>query len=350
MSKSIVIPLTSLVTVSGTANLRQADTTTAALYLRRFTDAGVYIEEIVGASLGSGDWQFDCPDGNYQCWKSAYPDATGSNRIDKWHGGATKYRRITDEDEAQYIRADGTHDFTNHQSMAGFRLSNPGDPVSGVDAFDRDYGDARYLQLSSGIMIFAANVLIVDHSVSPDVAGKRYNTIQEAIDYASGTGAATGSSRWTVLIVPHKNNSSFSGYVENLTLKKYVDLVGLGMVLIKGSVTVSGTWTGGTFARLTNLVFNCEDVNALMRGVEASNCHYLVWEDLSAPTVACENSQFYNCGFWQRGINVTTLITSTGDNVFMGCFANDDVTAFIASDKSIGFQMLDDNTAYYKIT
>lgn len=349
MAKSIVIPLTNLVTVSAVTNIRQADTTTAALYLRRFDDAGVYAEEFTGTSLGNGDWQFDIPEGNYQLWKSAYPDATAANRVDKWHGGAAKYRRIQDEVDAKYFQKDGSVQATGQFNLGNFTITSLGDATEATHAMNRQSGDARYAQLSQGIMIFGGNVLLVDHALASDVAGKRYNTIQEAIDYAAGTGVASGTNRWTVYIVPHKNNSSYSGYVENLTLKKYVDLIGLGTVLIKGSVTVSGIWTGGTFARLQNLIFNLEDVNYLARGQELHNIQFLVFEDLSSPTVACENSQFFHCGFWQRG-TVTTLITSTGDNTFFNCLSNDDVTTYIALDKQIGFDMLDDVNAFYKIT
>lgn len=233
MAKSIVIPIIKKVTVSGTSNLLQLDTTIANAFLRRFDDAGVYAEEIVGVSLGDANFQFDIPEGNYQLWKAAYPDATAGNRLDFWHGGAGKYRRIQDEADAKYIRRDNSQPPTAHISFGNYRLFDVADPASGVDIGDRAYNDARYVLLSAYADLIPSNCLFVSNGFS-EIAGKRYQTPQAAINYATSL-TPSKMEYWKIFIFPHTNIET--GYTGGLTCQQSIKLIGMGNVKISGAVS-----------------------------------------------------------------------------------------------------------------
>jgi len=96
---SIVHTITQNVSISG-YTVPVLDSSIETLYLRRYneTSPGVfeYAEEFLGVSIGTAKFRFDIPDGNFQMWKTASPDGTGSNRIDSFAGGSNKYKWIGD--------------------------------------------------------------------------------------------------------------------------------------------------------------------------------------------------------------------------------------------------------------
>ena len=209
--------------------------------------------------------------------------------------------------------------------------------------------DDIYIGHTGRALLAEANVLIVDANRSTDITGYVYNTIQEAIDYAQSQTPST-TSRWTIYIVPHKNTASYAGYAEALTLYKYIDLIGLGgFAMLKAYIVFSGTWTGGTFARLKNIVMRpAVDTGLTLRGLECDNCHFGIEEDSSTPTLSLENSQFTNCGFWKFG-TVTNAIATTGSNYIMNCQGNSAVT-WDASDLVWGYDYINDASKYFKLT
>lgn len=208
--------------------------------------------------------------------------------------------------------------------------------------------DNIYTGHTGRALLAESNVLIVDANRSSDVTGYVYNTIQEAIDYAQSQTPST-TSRWTIKIVPHKNTASYNGYAESLTLYKYIDLVGLGMVMCNCVFSYSGTWTGGTYARIKNLIVRPDvDTNLTIRGIEADNCHFGVEEDNLTPVMSLENSQFTSCGFWKFG-TVTTPHASTGSNYIMNCIGNSSI-AWDSTDSVWGYDYINDATKYFKLT
>lgn len=296
-----------------------------------------------------------------------------------------------------YFKRDGSVAMTGEFNGGDFRMHHIGDPVSGIDVGDRDYNDARYLQLGGSVqtitkqvlfsttsnivpsvtaptttgiptatghltskyyvdteisksspLLLGVNQLLVDANRESDIDGKVYNTIQKAIDYAKNQ-PISGTSRWTIFIVPHKNSSNYTGYAEALTMYKFIDLIGLGMVMMKCLFTYSGVWTGGTYARLKNLVVRpAVDTNLTIRGIEADNCHFGVHEDNFNPVLSLESSQFSNCGFW-KFTNTSEEIATTGGNYIMNCIGNSSIT-WDSSDSVWGYDYINDTSKYFKIT
>lgn len=135
--------------------------------------------------------------------------------------------------------------------------------------------DVQYLQENYGTgggSPFKINVnkLFVDADASA-VTGKIYTTIQGAITYAS-TQSPSVTSRWTIIIMPHKS----AGYAEDITLVRFVDLIGWGDVYITGGltttqITTAQTW-GARDARIENLIFNSTDKSYFFRLLHIKNC------------------------------------------------------------------------------
>lgn len=219
---------------------------------------------------------------------------------------------------------------------------------NGIDIDGVNIKDNIYTGHTGRALLAEANTLIVDANRATDLTGYVYNTIQEAIDYAQSQ-TPSGSSRWTIFIVPHKNCASYLGYAESLTLYKFIDLIGLGMIMMRCVFTYSGTWTGGTYARHKNLfVKPLDDTNLTVRGVESDNCHYGISEDSLTPTLSLENSQFQNCGFWKYG-TVTNAIATTGGNSIMNCLGNSAIT-WDATDDVWSYDYINDTSKIFKLT
>lgn len=197
-------------------------------------------------------------------------------------------------------------------------------------------------------LLATTNTIIVDANRVADITKYVYNDVQGAIDFAQlQTPSAT--SRWTILIVPHKNTASYAGYTGALTLYKYIDLIGLGNVMLQSTLSYSGTWTGGTFSRLKNLIIRpLVDTNLTARGVEADNCHFGVEEDSLTPVLSLENSQFNDCGFWRFG-TVSTAPQTTGSNYIMNCIGNVGIT-WDSTDSVWSYNYINDATKYFKLT
>jgi len=208
--------------------------------------------------------------------------------------------------------------------------------------------DNIYTGHTGRALLAETNALIVDANRSADITGYVYNDLQTAIDYANSQ-TPSGTSRWTILIVPHKNTASYVGYTGALTLYKYIDLIGLGTIMMQCTLGYSGTWTGGTFSRFKNLLVRpLVDTNLTVRGIEADNCHFGVEEDSLTPVLSLENSQFKDSGFWRFG-TVSTAPATTGNNFIMNCIGNVGIT-WDSTDSVWGYNYINDATKYFKLT
>lgn len=157
---------------------------------------------------------------------------------------------------AARLKLDGSNSPSNHIGWGNFRLFNVGDPASGVDVGDRDYNDARYVLQSNYSDTQPAKTLYVSNQFGSVITGKRYTTIQAAIDYAFLQLPYQGN-YWKIYIFPHSNSDT--GYVENLTIQPNIKLIGYGLVKISGSLSGLGQYTSFEniqFQHSGNMTFN----------------------------------------------------------------------------------------------
>ncbi|HEY3250930.1 MAG TPA: hypothetical protein VGK25_07415 [Ignavibacteria bacterium] len=244
---------------------------------------------------------------------------------------------------SNYIKKDGSVAMTGHLNMGTTqRIINCENPEDDQDAATKFYCDSNFLSLQNRLLIFSGNVLLVDYALASNVTGKRYNTIQGAIDYANSQ-SPSGTNRWTIYITPHKNNSNYTGYDEALTLYKQIDLIGLGKVMCKVSFSYSGTWTGGQFAKLQNLIVKpADDTSIILRGLECYNSVFSIKAENATPVLSLENSQFLSCGLFIQG-RPDASISSADNNRLIQCFGNED-GQFGLNDVKCGGDFIDDDT------
>ena len=245
---------------------------------------------------------------------------------------------------AAYLKRDGSAAMTGNLDMGFGRVFNSGEPEDASDAATKNYCDQNFMTLFRKYLIFSGNVLLVDYALPSNITGCRYNTIQAAIDYAISQ-SPTGLSRWKIFITPHKNNSNYTGYNEAITLYKHIDLIGLGKIMCKIIFSYSGSWSGGQFAKLENLIVKPDtDSSIILRGVECYDSVFSIEADNASPSLRIENSQFTGCGFFIKGRPDASISTSD-DNRFVSCFTNVNTASFVGSgDRSCGFDFIDDDT------
>jgi len=250
---------------------------------------------------------------------------------------------------AAYLKRDGTNPMSGNLNMGGGRIINNEEPEDSADAATKNYCDENFMTLNKKYLIFSGNALLVDYALPSNITGCRYNTIQAAIDYANST-PPSGSSRWSIFITPHRNNSNYTGYNEAITLYKNIDLIGLGKVMCKVTFSYSSSWSGAQYAKLINLTVKPDiDGSILLKGVECYNSVFSIEADNATPTLRMENSQFTHCGFFIKGRPDASISTSN-DNRFIGCFTNADTSTFVGTgDRSCGFDFIDDDTFQFTV-
>lgn len=282
MSKSITISLETAQTVGSTPNVKVADTTTSALYVRRYVwngSAFEYAAEYSGNSLGLGTFQFDLPNGIYQCWKSANPDNTSGNRVDRWHGGSGKYRWIGDGEFDASVITSGELGTARVPSLAISKITNLQDTLddkaslTGTNAFEgsnsfqqpiiADYADydldtgtdhmitnARLAAYVSGITGYqqAPRTLRVNPNLTA-VAGKVYTSILAAVNYASSQ-SPSENNQWSIIIESMQSGSS-SIVAASGSLVNYVNLIcalpTIKVLVVGDSITANCICHGGIF-------------------------------------------------------------------------------------------------------
>lgn len=198
---------------------------------------------------------------------------------------------------------------TGDQTIAGVKTFSSF-PVSPSSAPTTDYQFANKKYVDD-LALIPANTLWV----CPDftgVTGKIYTTIQGAINYAqSQTPAAT--SRWKILIYPKK--VTLLGYEENITLQAYVDLIGIGLVRLTGTMTSASTNT-----RLENLYWNYGG-NFSVSSVLAYRCIFRAYASDTDYALTLTGGKFYECGFYSIGASAPTVV-SGDNNLFINCWNN----------------------------
>lgn len=179
------------------------------------------------------------------------------------------------------------------------------DPTLSTHAINRASGDLRYR--------ISEKTIIVDSNISSDIAGIKYAKIQDAINYAQ-TQAPGSTNKFTILISPSKN---ISGYSENITLQPYVDLFGLGLVKISGSIA------GGNINSLVQNIFLSYDGNLSITSVRALNSVFKCFQSTpnGGPTLSVQSSFLIQC-FLIAISGSDPKIQSAGNNTFVNCTAN----------------------------
>lgn len=185
------------------------------------------------------------------------------------------------------------------------------------------------------------NRLVVDSKASAVVAGKVYTTIQGAIAYAS-TQTPSASSKWEILIMPHHS----TGYAENITLIRFVELIGLGTTIITGSLStthgVSQAWTGYD-ARIENLVFNTTNLDINLKNLKAKDCYFRANGASGEVNLMIDGVELWNCGlFIQNDVNVEINNNVKINRVHSG-YGNSNFS-WLATDKIYSYDYIESDT------
>jgi hypothetical protein len=144
---------------------------------------------------------------------------------------------------------------------------------------------------------------IVDSRLSNNLTG-HYKTIQDAINYINSLTPASGD-KGKIYVFPHKDE--VDGYVENITLQSYIDIIGIGMPKITGQL--SGYDQTNYFE---NLSFYYTGSYAL------TTCHAR-----RVNFVATVNIHYAHCVFETVGLfTVGGSVVSDADNISLNSWAN----------------------------
>lgn len=118
------------------------------LFLRQYNNTGDYIGQVTGVSIGQARFRFDHEEGNFQMWKTAYPDANADNRVDYWHGGATSYRYLTDESLPYLPNTGGI--LSGVLDMSGNAIGNLPNPAGDTEPETKGSANSKFMKLSGG--------------------------------------------------------------------------------------------------------------------------------------------------------------------------------------------------------
>lgn len=217
---------------------------------------------------------------------------------------------VQDNDAATKIYADtklakSGGKMTGAIDLDGQKILNAPVPVNPGDVANKAYVDITN--------IVNDNIIIVDATITTNVAGKRYKTIQEAINYAHDQ-TPSATKQFTILILPH---SSADGYIENITLQAFVNLTGIGKPLISGSLTGGNA---NTRIRNVNITYHG---NLSLTNVKAEQCNIRVTNDDTGNILTVTGCVLNNCGLINVGQQeFNPAIVSGGNNIFINCGSN----------------------------
>ena len=181
--------------------------------------------------------------------------------------------------------------------------------------------DAARVGLIMGVNSFIAqnylniqnNTIIVDSQITNVILGKKYNKIQDAINYAQ-TQSPSLNNKFNILIFPHKVNS---GYIENITLQPHVNLYGIGKIIITGTLT-----GGNANTRIKNIMFSYHG-NLSLNSVHADSCTFRVTNDDTGNILTITSCILNACSLINLGqAEFNPTITSGGGNIFLNCLSN----------------------------
>ena len=157
------------------------------------------------------------------------------------------------------------------------------------------------------------NTIIVDSQITNVILGKKYNKIQDAINYAQ-TQSPSLNNKFNILIFPHKVNS---GYIENITLQPNVNLYGIGKIIITGTLT-----GGNANTRIKNIMFSYHG-NLSLNSVHADSCTFRVTNDDTDNNLTITSCILNACSLINLGqAEFNPTITSGGGNIFLNCLSN----------------------------
>lgn len=186
-------------------------------------------------------------------------------------GAATANGDLTRYEQTALLARDNV--FTENNYFTEIPRTTSSRTYSGslYELIDRLYLETNYGYGSGTPFGIATNRIFVDSKLATDITGKAYNTISEAITYAS-TQTPSSTSRWLIIVMPHHS----SGYAEDITMPQYIDLIGWGQVYITGGFTTTHVTTAQTWSardsKIENLTFNSTDESYFFRLMHINNC------------------------------------------------------------------------------
>jgi hypothetical protein len=225
------------------------------------------------------------------------------------------------EPASAFVSLDGSTPMTGD-------LELPGNPDSDLEAATKQYVDDKADSLQSDIDVLEAAVTTLSGTTIPrlfqtpekiifvsvqyagnEVAGKRYDDIQSAIDYAASQ-TPSNANRFKIFITPH---SSTAGYAGNITLQPYVDLIGLGFVFISGSMSGANANT-----KLINIRWAYSG-NFTIQNLILENCIFTA-VTAGGPIITITGNKLKNCGFYAYASEGggSPAVVSEGNNYFFG--------------------------------
>lgn len=206
--------------------------------------------------------------------------------------------------------------FTGDVSMSGNRITglqtNQGEQTDPADAASVGLILGASSYISHNYFNIPSKIIFV-HPNFENIAGKKSNTIQGAINYAQSQNPGI-ENQYNIIIFPTSNSQ---GYIENLTLQPYINIFGIGKVLITG--TVSG---GNVNTWIINITFTYHG-NLTLNNIKAKHCNIRVTNDDTGNILTLIGSIFINCCLLNIGLpEFNPTIISGGNNIFLNCMSN----------------------------
>lgn len=223
----------------------------------------------------------------------------------------------------------------NEHSFTPIMATDSTEYIVGQPSYDNSLVWKKWVQdnfstVSGNSFPINTNRLIVDSKAPANYSGKIYQTIQGAIAYASSQ-TPSATSKWQIFIMPHHS----TGYAEDITLIRFVELFGMGKVTITGSLStthgVSQTWTGYD-AKLENVIFNTVNKNISLKNLKGYDCIFKINGSSGEVNLVIDGAQLKDCGiFLQNDVN-DELYNNVKVNRIQNCFGNTDLE-WLSTDK-----------------
>lgn len=204
--------------------------------------------------------------------------------------------------------------------------------IVGIPAYDnslvwRGWVEANFGGIGNNSWPINTDRLIVDSKQTSNITGKVYNTISAALTYAATIASVTR--RISIFVFPHTS----TGYSENITLPRYVNLIGVGNVVINGSFSVisPGSWTGYD-SSLHNLWIKAQNLNILLDTLKCSNCIFWCNGASGEVNLQVDGCEMFNCGFYVQNDVSIEIANTVKINRIVNCYGNTDIT-WLGTDK-----------------
>lgn len=184
---------------------------------------------------------------------------------------------------------------------------------------DREYADTHYQLLTDP---FDSNTIIVDQKVKTPISGSLSTTIGAAIQYLTHIIVPTSQSIWNILV---RESTGSLGYIEDVTVPDYVNIIGQGLPLIYGQLIRTGG--NGITSKLKDLVFfnNDSNDNHQLHSFEINNCVFETRENPTGGQIAMTSCSMSDVKLF--GYKTTGGIVSNGANKFYGVLTDNSSSA-----------------------